>query len=129
MMNALKFGKEGKTGFPLVDAGMRQLKKEGWMHNRLRMVVASFLTKDYLIDWRMGEQYFQHMLIDYDEASNIGGGNGLLLSGQMLYRIFASLTRLNNRKSLTQTAHIFAHMYQNLLLSLRHIFMSHGKVT
>lgn len=65
--------KEGKTGFPLVDAGMRQLKKEGWMHNRLRMVVASFLTKDYLIDWRMGEQYFQHMLIDYDEASNIGG--------------------------------------------------------
>ncbi|MCL6617926.1 MAG: DNA photolyase family protein, partial [Anoxybacillus ayderensis] len=65
--------KEGKTGFPLVDAGMRQLKEEGWMHNRLRMIAASFLTKDYLIDWRMGEQYFQHMLIDYDEASNIGG--------------------------------------------------------
>ncbi len=65
--------KEGKTGFPIVDAGMRQLKEEGWMHNRVRMIVASFLTKDYLIDWRMGEQYFQHMLIDYDEASNIGG--------------------------------------------------------
>ncbi|MBB5355283.1 deoxyribodipyrimidine photo-lyase [Anoxybacillus mongoliensis] len=65
--------KEGKTGFPIVDAGMRQLKEEGWLHNRVRMIVASFLTKDYLIDWRMGEQYFQHMLIDYDEASNIGG--------------------------------------------------------
>ncbi|MGG6431554.1 cryptochrome/photolyase family protein [Anoxybacillus sp. D401a] len=65
--------KEGRTGFPFVDAGMRQLKEEGWMHNRLRMIVASFLTKDYLIDWRMGEEYFRQMLIDYDEASNIGG--------------------------------------------------------
>ncbi|WP_328703114.1 cryptochrome/photolyase family protein [Alkalihalobacterium elongatum] len=65
--------KEGITGFPIVDAGMRQLKNEGWMHNRLRMITASFLTKDYLIDWRMGEQYFEKMLIDYEEASNIGG--------------------------------------------------------
>lgn len=65
--------KEGFTGFPIVDAGMRQLKKEGWMHNRLRMVVASFLVKDLLIDWRLGEEYFSEMLIDYDSASNIGG--------------------------------------------------------
>lgn len=65
--------KEGKTGFPIVDAAMRQLKKEGWMHNRLRMIVASFLTKDLLMDWRMGEVYFSQMLIDYDSASNIGG--------------------------------------------------------
>lgn len=65
--------KEGKTGFPIVDAAMRQLKKEGWMHNRLRMIVASFFTKDLLMDWRIGEEYFSQMLIDYDSASNIGG--------------------------------------------------------
>ncbi len=65
--------KEGKTGFPIVDAGMRQLNREGWMHNRLRMITASFLTKDYLIDWRLGEQYFEEKLIDYDESSNTGG--------------------------------------------------------
>ncbi|MFS0654242.1 cryptochrome/photolyase family protein [Bacillus sp. 179-C3.3 HS] len=64
---------QGKTGFPLVDAGMRQLNEEGWMHNRLRMVTASFLTKDYFIDWRKGEAYFAKKLVDYDEASNIGG--------------------------------------------------------
>lgn len=65
--------KEGMTGFPIIDAGMRQLKQEGWMHNRLRMITASFLTKDYLLDWRLGERYFEKMLIDYEEATNIGG--------------------------------------------------------
>lgn len=65
--------KEGQTGFPIVDAAMRQLKEEGWMHNRLRMIAASFLVKDLLMDWRMGEEYFSRMLIDYDSASNIGG--------------------------------------------------------
>ncbi|MGA9290029.1 MAG: deoxyribodipyrimidine photo-lyase [Anaerobacillus sp.] len=65
--------KDGETGFPIVDAGMRQLNKEGWMHNRLRMITASFLTKDYLIDWRLGERYFEEKLIDYDESSNTGG--------------------------------------------------------
>ncbi|MBC8837993.1 FAD-binding domain-containing protein, partial [Escherichia coli] len=68
-----KAWQDGKTGFPLVDAAMRQLKETGWMHNRLRMITASFLTKDLLIDWRFGEKYFQQMLIDYDPASNIGG--------------------------------------------------------
>ncbi len=65
--------KEGKTGFPIVDAGMRQLIQEGWMHNRIRMITASFLTKDLLMDWRLGELYFEEMLHDYDESSNIGG--------------------------------------------------------
>ncbi|MDO8224847.1 cryptochrome/photolyase family protein [Bacillus cabrialesii] len=64
---------EGRTGFPIVDAGMRQLNKEGWMHNWLRMITASFLVKDFLIDWRLGEAYFSEKLIDYDPASNIGG--------------------------------------------------------
>ena len=63
---------EGKTGFPIVDAGMRQLNKTGFMHNRVRMVVASFLTKDLHIDWRLGEKYFAEKLIDYDPAVNSG---------------------------------------------------------
>jgi len=63
----------GRTGFPIVDAGMRQLASTGWMHNRLRMIVASFLTKDLLIDWRWGEQFFWNHLVDGDPASNTGG--------------------------------------------------------
>lgn len=64
---------EGKTGYPIVDAAMRQLSQTGWMHNRLRMVVAAFLTKLLLIDWRKGEAYFMDKLIDGDFASNNGG--------------------------------------------------------
>ncbi|HEY0057066.1 MAG TPA: deoxyribodipyrimidine photo-lyase [Pedobacter sp.] len=64
---------EGKTGYPIVDAGMRQLNATGWMHNRVRMIVASFLCKHLLIDWRWGEAYFARKLLDYDQASNVGG--------------------------------------------------------
>lgn len=64
---------QGKTGYPMVDAGMRQLNTEHWMHNRLRMVTASFLCKHLLIDWRWGDAYFARKLLDYDLASNNGG--------------------------------------------------------
>lgn len=64
---------QGKTGYPLVDAGMRQLNETGFMHNRVRMVVASFLCKHLLIDWRWGEAYFAEKLLDYELASNVGG--------------------------------------------------------
>ena len=64
--------REGRTGYPLVDAGMRQLKREGWIHNRARLVVGSFLTKDLGIDWRWGERHFMRLLLDGDEASNNG---------------------------------------------------------
>lgn len=64
---------DGMTGFPLVDAGMRELNATGYMHNRVRMVVASFLAKDLLIDWRWGERYFARKLLDYEMASNVGG--------------------------------------------------------
>ncbi len=63
---------EGKTGYPFVDAGMRELNKTGHMHNRVRMIVASFLCKHLLIDWRWGEAYFAQKLLDYEQASNIG---------------------------------------------------------
>jgi deoxyribodipyrimidine photo-lyase len=65
--------KEGRTGYPVVDAAMRQLNQTGWMHNRARMITASFLTKDLLIDWRWGERYFMQQLIDGDPAANNGG--------------------------------------------------------
>jgi deoxyribodipyrimidine photo-lyase len=65
--------KEGKTGMPIVDAAMRQLKETGWMHNRARMIVASFLVKDLLIDWRWGEAWFMENLLDGDPAANNGG--------------------------------------------------------
>lgn len=63
---------EGKTGFPIVDAGMRQLNQTGLMHNRVRMITASFLIKDLLVDWRLGEAYFAEKLLDFDLSANIG---------------------------------------------------------
>jgi deoxyribodipyrimidine photo-lyase len=69
----LEAWQQGKTGYPLVDAGMREMLSDGWMHNRVRMVVASFLTKDLHIDWREGEKWFMERLVDGDLASNNGG--------------------------------------------------------
>jgi deoxyribodipyrimidine photo-lyase len=63
----------GRTGYPVVDAAMRQLAQTGWMHNRARMIAASFLVKDLLIDWRLGEQWFMEQLVDGDPAANNGG--------------------------------------------------------
>lgn len=71
--NQLQAWMEGMTGYPMVDAGMRQLNSIGFMHNRLRMITASFLTKHLLIDWRIGEKYFADKLIDYELSSNNGG--------------------------------------------------------
>lgn len=88
--------KKGKTGFPIVDAAMRQLNQTGWMHNRLRMIVASFLTKDLLLDWRLGERYFSEQLVDYDPASNIGGWQWAASTGTdavPYFRIFNPTTQ------------------------------------
>lgn len=73
--------KEGKTGYPMVDAGMRQLNQSGFMHNRVRMVVGSFLCKHLLIDWRWGEAYFAEKLLDYEMSSNIGNWQWVAGSG------------------------------------------------
>ena len=72
---------DGRTGYPIVDAAMRQLNETGWMHNRCRMIVASFLTKDLIIDWRWGEKYFMQTLIDGDLAANNGGWQWSASSG------------------------------------------------
>lgn len=82
---------EGRTGYPFVDAGMRQLNATGYMHNRLRMVTASFLTKHLLIDWRWGERYFARRLLDYDLSQNVGGWQwaaSIGLDAQPYFRIF-----------------------------------------
>jgi len=82
---------EGRTGYPIVDAGMRQLRATGWMHNRARMIVASFLTKDLLCDWRLGEAWFMKHLVDGDLASNNGGWQwaaGTGTDAQPYFRIF-----------------------------------------
>ena len=83
--------KEGRTGYPIIDAAMRQLNKTGFMHNRLRMVAASFLVKDLLIDWRWGEDYFAEKLIDFDFSANNGGWQWAASTGcdaQPWFRIF-----------------------------------------
>jgi len=91
--------KEGMTGFPIVDAAMRQLQNEGWMHNRLRMVVAMFFTKNMLHDWRLGEAYFMQNLIDGDFASNNGGWQWSSSTGTdaaPYFRIFNPITQSTN---------------------------------
>jgi deoxyribodipyrimidine photo-lyase len=91
--------KEGKTGFPIIDAAMRQLLHEGWMHNRLRMVAAMFFTKNMLHDWRLGEAYFMQNLIDGDFASNNGGWQWSSSTGTdaaPYFRIFNPITQSSN---------------------------------
>ena len=92
----LEAWKRGRTGYPLVDAGMRQLWTTGWMHNRVRMVVASFLVKHLLIDWREGEAWFWDTLVDADLASNVQNWQWVAGSGAdaaPYFRIFNPITQ------------------------------------
>jgi len=102
---------EGRTGFPLVDAGMRELVSTGYMHNRMRMVVASFLAKDLLVDWRWGERFFATHLLDYDLAANNGGWQWAASTGcdaQPCFRIFNPVTQ--SRRFDPDGAYIRAHV-------------------
>jgi deoxyribodipyrimidine photo-lyase len=88
--------KAGKTGYPIVDAGMRQLREEAFMHNRVRMVVASFLTKDLLVDWRAGYDHFREYLVDHDTANDNGGWQWAASTGtdaQPYFRIFNPMSQ------------------------------------
>jgi len=89
--------KKGQTGYPLVDAGMRQLNRTGYMHNRVRMVVASFLCKHLLIDWRWGETYFAEKLLDYDMSANVGNwqwASGSGVDAAPYFRVFNPTTQI-----------------------------------
>lgn len=93
---ALAAWKVGKTGYPIVDAGMRQLREQAFMHNRVRMIVASFLTKDLLIDWREGYDWFRERLVDHDTANDTGGWQWAASTGtdaQPYFRIFNPTTQ------------------------------------
>ena len=95
----LQAWKNGRTGFPIIDAAMRQMNQEGWMHNRLRMVVAMFFTKNMLHDWRLGEKYFMESLIDGDFSSNNGGWQWSASTGTdaaPYFRIFNPITQSKN---------------------------------
>jgi len=88
--------KRGETGYPIVDAGMRQLREEAFMHNRVRMIVASFLSKDLLIDWREGYDHFRELLVDHDTANDNGGWQWAASTGtdaQPYFRIFNPMTQ------------------------------------
>ena len=88
--------KGGFTGYPIVDAGMRQLRQTGWMHNRLRMIVGSFLVKDLLVDWRIGERHFRQLLVDGDVAQNVGNWQWVAGTGpdaSPYHRIFNPVTQ------------------------------------
>ncbi|GAD89140.1 deoxyribodipyrimidine photo-lyase [Vibrio halioticoli NBRC 102217] len=92
----LKSWQQGATGYPIVDAAMKQLNQTGWMHNRLRMIVASFLSKDLLLDWRFGERYFMSQLVDGDFAANNGGWQWSASTGcdaQPYFRIFNPISQ------------------------------------
>ncbi|MEF8882918.1 MAG: deoxyribodipyrimidine photo-lyase [Halapricum sp.] len=94
--DALQAWKDGRTGYPIVDAGMRQLRAEAYMHNRVRMIVASFLTKDLLIDWREGYEWFREKLVDHDTANDNGGWQWAASTGtdaQPYFRIFNPMTQ------------------------------------
>ncbi|KJY84531.1 deoxyribodipyrimidine photolyase [Vibrio galatheae] len=94
--SAFSAWKNGTTGYPIVDAAMRQLNQTGWMHNRLRMIVASFLIKDLHLDWRLGEQYFMSQLVDGDYPANNGGWQWCASTGcdgQPYFRIFNPVTQ------------------------------------
>ena len=83
--------KQGRTGFPIVDAGMRELSETGYMHNRVRMLAANVLIKNLHIDWREGEKYFATQLVDYHPTANNGGWTGMAgggVSAQPYFRIF-----------------------------------------
>jgi deoxyribodipyrimidine photo-lyase len=80
--------KKGQTGYPFVDASMRELAETGWLHNRSRMTVASFLSKHLLLDWRLGEKWFSQNQIDLDFASNNGGWQWASSTGKILLTDF-----------------------------------------
>ncbi len=122
---------EGRTGYPVVDAAMRQLVQSGWMHNRARMIVASFLVKDLLIDWRWGERFFMQHLVDGDSAANNGGWQwtaGTGTDAAPYFRIFNPVTQSGKRdpngsyirRWVPELAHVpDAHVHEPWTMSVR----------
>ncbi|MBX0326597.1 DNA photolyase family protein [Oscillochloris sp. ZM17-4] len=118
--------REGRTGYPIIDAAMRQLRQEGWMHNRARMIVASFLTKDLLIDWRWGERHFMRLLMGGDPAANNGGWQwaaGTGTDAQPYFRIFNPASQ--GEKFDPDGAYVRRHVPELANVPSRHIHAPH----
>jgi deoxyribodipyrimidine photo-lyase len=111
--NALSAWQKGQTGYPIVDAGMRQLWQTGWMHNRIRMVVASFLTKHLMIDWRKGEEWFWDTLVDADPPQTRQAGNGSPVQAPMPRPISGSSIRCSRARTSTLTETMCADLCPN----------------
>lgn len=105
---------EGRTGLPLIDAAMRQLQATGWMHNRLRMVVAMFLTKNLLIDWREGERFFMRQLIDGDLAANNGGWQWSASTGTDAAPYFRIFNPISQSQKFDPDGHFIRHWLPEL---------------
>lgn len=103
----------GTTGYPIVDAGMRQLAATGWMHNRVRMIVASFLVKDLLVDWRWGEAHFRRLLVDGDTTQNVGNWQWVAGTGPDAAPYFRIFNPTTQAKSSTPTVTSCAVGYRN----------------
>lgn len=108
---------EGKTGYPMVDAGMRELIATGLMHNRVRMVVASFLTKHLLIDWRWGEAWFAAKLLDYEQSSNVGNWQWAAGTGCDAAPYFRVFNPTEQQKKFDPKAFTFGNGYPSSIVS------------
>ena len=117
---------KGVTGFPIVDAGMREMNETGFMHNRVRMITASFLVKDLHIDWRRGEKYFAQNLIDYDPAVNNGNWQSAASTGPAMHSPISVFSIPGpNRKSLILNVFISKNGSQNFVIFRLNVSM-HG---
>ena len=120
---AFELWKNGNTGYPLIDAGMNELNLTGFMHNRVRMITASFLCKHLLIDWRWGEKYFAEKLNDYEMASNVGNwqwASGSGVDAAPYFRIFNPHTQIlkfdNKREYINKWVDVNSSDYPNEII-------------
>lgn len=115
---------DGLTGYPIVDAAMRQLKQEGWMHNRGRLIVGSFLTKDLALDWRLGEQHFMRMLIDGDQANNNGNWQWIASVGVDPAPVFRRLYNPASQQGRHDPSGIYVRRYIHELANVPNRFLA-----
>ena len=118
----------GRTGYPIIDAAMHELKQTGFMHNRMRMVTAQFLTKELFIDWTWGENYFKNLLIDYDAASNVHGWQWSASTGTDAVPYFRMFNPIRQSERFDKKVYTLKHTCPNGLMYLPAMFMNRGNM-
>lgn len=114
--------RKGMTGFPIIDAAMGELNTTGYMHNRMRMVVSQFLTKDLFIDWTWGEEYFRQKLIDYDAASNVHGWQWSASTGTDAVPYFRMFNPVRQSERFDKRHYILKNLYRHLMMLMLNIY-------